>query len=96
MLLAGPLSRRANLYGNAHSTNLGVGFSIWRKTFLLLGGVATTSALSLVAGIAPPGMPPAGAVRWLRPSEVSGGDGSVLFAGDVPGSSPMVAGQVRQ
>lgn len=53
------------------------------------------SALSLVGGIVPPGMPPAGAVRWLRPSEVSGGDGAVLFLGDVPGSSPMVAGQVR-
>eukprot|EP00752_Nemacystus_decipiens_P009768 g8724.t1 len=51
-------------------------------------------SLSLVAGVVPPGMPPARAVRWLRPTEVSGGDGAVLFVGDVPGSSPIVAGQL--
>eukprot|EP00903_Cladosiphon_okamuranus_P013365 g12456.t1 len=55
---------------------------------------ADPSSLSLVAGIVPPGIPPAGAVRWLRPSEVARGDEAVLFVGDVPGSSPMVPGQL--
>ncbi|CAB1109230.1 unnamed protein product [Ectocarpus sp. CCAP 1310/34] len=50
------------------------------------------SALSLVAGTVPPGIPPGEAVRWLRPSEVAGGE-AVLFVGDVPGDGPMVPGQ---
>ncbi|CAN0181049.1 unnamed protein product, partial [Hapterophycus canaliculatus] len=50
-------------------------------------------ALNLVAGIVPPGIPPAGTVRWLLPSEVAQGE-AVLFVGDVPGDGPMVAGQL--
>ncbi|CAM9516779.1 unnamed protein product [Ectocarpus sp. 6 AP-2014] len=54
---------------------------------------ADPSALSLVAGTVPPGIPPGEAVRWLRPSEVAGGE-AVLFVGDVPGDGPMVPGQL--
>ncbi|CAN0180868.1 unnamed protein product [Pylaiella littoralis] len=55
---------------------------------------ADQSALSLLAGIVPQCVPPAGTVRWLRPSDVARGDGAVLFVGDVPGDGPMVAGQL--
>ncbi|CAM9856392.1 unnamed protein product, partial [Scytosiphon promiscuus] len=54
---------------------------------------ADQSALSLVAGIVPPGVPPAGSVRWLRRAEVAKGE-AVLFVGDVPGEGPIVAGQL--
>eukprot|EP00904_Undaria_pinnatifida_P013872 jgi/Undpi1/9615/HiC_scaffold_27.g12071.m1 len=57
--------------------------------------LANQSSLYMQAGAAPPGIPPPGSVRWLRPSEVSRGHQVVLFAGDlVFGGGPIVAGQL--
>lgn len=60
-------------------------------------GANHKSSLYLQVGVVPPGIPPPGAVQWLRPSEVSRGDQAVLMSGDVPGGGgPIVAGQVSQ
>lgn len=53
-----------------------------------------SSSLYRRPNIVPPGLPPADAVRWLRPSEASGGDQVVLFVGDTPGESPLAPGLV--
>lgn len=66
----------------------------FRPTFVSKPRLGDQSALCIVAGVVPPSIPPPGAVRWLRPSEVSRGDQAVLFVGNVPGDCRIVAGQV--